>query len=144
MYHTAEPAKRKQTGALMMAAAFASFLTGITTPLEFAFMFAAPSLYVVHAILTGLSLYLAAIGQWTAGFVYSAGLVDFSLSVRLPLASQPYMLLVQGIGFFVLYYIIFRAMIVTFDLPTPGRGKGNADAKGGTDNSAKQKHRGPG
>ena len=106
----------------MLAAGFAAFFTGVTEPLEFAFMFLAPALYVVHAALTGLSLFIAATFQWTAGFGFSAGFVDLFLSSKLPLANQPYMLIVQGLVFAVIYYFLFRFLIVKFDLKTPGRG----------------------
>lgn len=121
MYHTAKTARKKQVASLMMAAGFASFFTGVTEPLEFAFMFVAPALYIVHAALTGISLFIASTFQWTAGFGFSAGLVDFVLSSRLPLANMPYMLLLQGLVFFVLYYLIFRFLIKKFDIKTPGR-----------------------
>ncbi|WP_129688258.1 N-acetylglucosamine-specific PTS transporter subunit IIBC [Gottfriedia acidiceleris] len=121
MYHTAKTKKKKQVASLMLAAGFASFFTGVTEPVEFAFMFVAPVLYLVHAILTGISLAIAAMFHWTAGFGFSAGLVDFILSSRLPLANHPYMLLVQGVVFGVIYYFIFRFMITKFNLMTPGR-----------------------
>ncbi|MEI2400914.1 N-acetylglucosamine-specific PTS transporter subunit IIBC, partial [Paenibacillus phytohabitans] len=121
MYHTAKTARKKQVASLMLAAGFASFFTGVTEPLEFAFMFVAPALYVVHAALTGISLFIASTFHWTAGFGFSAGLVDFVLSSRLPLANMPYMLLLQGLVFFVLYYLIFRFLITKFNIKTPGR-----------------------
>ena len=121
MYHTAKTKRKKQAASLMLAAGFASFFTGVTEPLEFAFMFLAPALYVVHAALTGLSLFVAATFQWTAGFGFSAGFVDYFLSLRIPIANLPFMLLVQGLGFAVLYYVLFRFLIVKFDLKTPGR-----------------------
>ncbi|MCT4784563.1 PTS transporter subunit EIIC, partial [Exiguobacterium himgiriensis] len=121
MYHTAKTKRKKQAASLLLAAAFASFFTGVTEPLEFSFMFLAPVLYLVHAVLTGISLFVAATFQWTAGFGFSAGLVDFVLSSRLPLANQPYMLLVQGLVFGAIYYAIFRFMIVKLNLATPGR-----------------------
>ena len=123
MYHTAKTKNKKQVASLMIAAGFAAFFTGVTEPLEFAFMFAAPLLYVVHAALTGISLAIAATFHWTAGFGFSAGLVDFVLSSRLPLANQPYMLIVQGLVFAVIYYFLFRFIIVKFNLNTPGRGE---------------------
>lgn len=121
MYHTAKSAKKKQVYALMVAAGFASFFTGVTEPLEFAFMFVAPALYITHAVLTGLSLMIAAMFHWTAGFGFSAGLVDFVLSLRIPIANQPYMLLLQGLVFAVIYYFLFRFIITKFNLMTPGR-----------------------
>ncbi|GIN87990.1 hypothetical protein J6TS2_43760 [Heyndrickxia sporothermodurans] len=123
MYHTAKTKQKKQVAALMMAAGFAAFFTGVTEPLEFAFMFTAPLLYLVHAILTGLSLMIAALFHWTAGFGFSAGLIDFFLSLKIPIANQPYMLIVQGLVFAVIYYFLFRIIIVKFNLSTPGRGE---------------------
>src|SRR5690606_31393368 len=108
MYHTAKTKRRKQAASLMLAAGFASFFTGVTEPLEFSFMFLAPALYVVHAALTGLSLFIAASFQWTAGFGFSAGLIDFVLSLRIPIANMPLMLLVQGLFFALIYYFLFR------------------------------------
>ncbi|MCR6097889.1 PTS transporter subunit EIIC [Salipaludibacillus agaradhaerens] len=121
MYHTAKSKQKKQVASLLMAASVAAFFTGVTEPLEFSFMFLAPALYVVHAVLTGLSLFIASTFGWTAGFGFSAGLVDFTLSSRLPLANQPYMLIVQGLVFAVIYYTIFRVLIVKFNFKTPGR-----------------------
>ncbi|MCG7588061.1 N-acetylglucosamine-specific PTS transporter subunit IIBC [Photobacterium sp. OFAV2-7] len=121
MYHTAKAKNKEKVASIMIAAGFASFFTGVTEPLEFAFMFLAPALYVVHAALAGLSVYIAASMQWIAGFGFSAGLVDMVLSTRNPLAVNWYMLIVQGLVFFGLYYAIFRTVIVKFNLKTPGR-----------------------
>ncbi len=121
MYHSARPENRDKVAAIMVAAALSSIFTGITEPLEFSFMFVAPLLYVLHAILTGISLFIAAQMHWMAGFGFSAGLVDFVLSSRNPLANQWYMLLVQGAVFFVIYYAVFRIVITRFNLKTPGR-----------------------
>lgn len=122
IYRCADPKKRKVVGSLMLAGALASFLTGITEPLEFSFMFAAPMLYLVHAVLTGLSLGIAALFHWTAGFSFSAGFVDFIASFRVPIANQPYMLIVLGLVMAVLYYFSFTFFIKNFNLATPGRG----------------------
>lgn len=121
MYRSARPEKKKEVGSLMLAAGFASFFTGVTEPLEFAFMFVAWPLYVVHAVLTGISMFVAATFQWTAGFNFSAGLVDFVLSLRVPIANQPYMLLVLGLVMAVVYYFTFMFVINKFNLMTPGR-----------------------
>lgn len=121
MYHTAKTKKKKQVASLMLAAGFAAFLTGVTEPIEFAFMFAAPALYLVHAALTGISLAIASLFQWTAGFGFSAGLIDFLLSSTLPLANLPYMLLIQGLAFAAVYYFVFRFLITKFNFKTPGR-----------------------
>ncbi|MDV7104063.1 N-acetylglucosamine-specific PTS transporter subunit IIBC [Vibrio sp. TH_r3] len=121
IYHTAKPEHKTRVASIMIAAGFASFFTGVTEPLEFSFMFLAPVLYVLHAALTGLSLYIADIMNWTAGFGFSAGLVDMVLSAQNPLANKWYMLIVQGLAFFGIYYFVFRWAIVKFGLKTPGR-----------------------
>ncbi|WP_312095372.1 N-acetylglucosamine-specific PTS transporter subunit IIBC [Niallia sp.] len=121
MYHTAKTKRKKQVASLMLAAGIAAFVTGVTEPIEFAFMFAAPALYVVHAFLTGISLFIAASFHWTAGFGFSGGLIDFVLSSQLPLANKPYMLIVQGLVFAVIYYTLFRFLITKFNFKTPGR-----------------------
>ena len=121
IYHTAKKGNKDKTASIMLAASFAAFFTGITEPLEFAFMFVAPVLYVIHAVLTGISLFIAATMQWISGFAFSAGLIDMLLQSRNPLAVHWYMLILQGIVFFFVYYIVFRFVIVKFNLKTPGR-----------------------
>ncbi|MDP9801654.1 PTS system N-acetylglucosamine-specific IIC component [Arcanobacterium wilhelmae] len=121
MYLRADSKAKKTTGALMMAGALASFFTGVTEPIEFSFMFLAPALYLVHAVLTGISVAIAAAMHWTAGFGFSAGFVDMFLSARNPLANQWYMLLVMGVVFFAIYFAVFYFLIGAFDLRTPGR-----------------------
>lgn len=121
IYHCARPENRVKVGSIMLAAAFAAFFTGITEPLEFSFMFVAPVLYVIHAVLTGISVFIAASMHWIAGFGFSAGLVDMVLSSRNPLATHWWMLIPQGIVFFALYYVVFRFTIKKFNLMTPGR-----------------------
>ncbi|AMC93806.1 PTS glucose transporter subunit IIBC [Erysipelothrix larvae] len=121
IYQSAREENKKQIGSLMLAAGFASFFTGVTEPLEFSFMFAAPLLYLLHALLTGLSLFVSATFHWTAGFGFSAGFIDFILSLKVPIANQPFMLMIQGIVFFALYYVVFRFVIVKFNIMTPGR-----------------------
>ncbi|MCT2342813.1 N-acetylglucosamine-specific PTS transporter subunit IIBC [Niallia taxi] len=127
MYHTAKTKRKKQIASLMLAAGIAAFVTGVTEPIEFAFMFAAPGLYLVHAVLTGFSLAIAAAFHWTAGFSFSGGLIDFILSSRLPLANKPYMLIVQGLVFACIYYTLFRFLITKFNLSTPGREEETAE-----------------
>lgn len=121
MYHTAKPGKKKTAAGLLLAAALSSFFTGVTEPLEFAFMFLAPVLYVIHALLTGVSVALVTVLGPRAGFNFSAGLVDFVLSFKAPMAVNPMMLIPIGLVFGALYYIIFRVVIQAFDLKTPGR-----------------------
>lgn len=84
---------------MVLASSVAAFFVGVTEPIEFAFMFVAPILYVVHALLTGLSLFIAATFHWTAGFSFSAGLIDYVLSLINPVSNHPLMLLVQGVVF---------------------------------------------
>ncbi|MDX7988939.1 PTS N-acetyl glucosamine transporter subunit IIABC [Xenorhabdus sp. 12] len=121
IYHCARPENKAKVAGLMMAGAFAAFFTGVTEPLEFSFMFVAPVLYVLHAIMTGISVYIAAAMHWIAGFGFSAGFVDMLLSSRNPLAVHWYMLILQGLVFFCLYYVVFRFTIKKFNLMTPGR-----------------------
>lgn len=121
IYQCARPENRAKVGGIMIAAAFAAFFTGITEPLEFSFMFVAPVLYFIHAVLTGISVYISASMQWISGFGFSAGLVDMALQSRNPLATHWYMLILQGLVFFALYYLVFRFTIKRFNLMTPGR-----------------------
>ena len=121
IYRAAKPENRARVASLMIAAGFASFFTGVTEPLEFAFMFVAPLLYLLHAVLTGLSVFLAAQMQWISGFGFSAGLVDMVLSARNPLAVLWTMLIVQGLLFFAIYYFSFSFAIKALNLKTPGR-----------------------
>lgn len=121
IYQCARPENKAKVMGIMMAGAFAAFFTGITEPLEFSFMFVAPVLYLIHAFLTGLSVFIAASMHWIAGFGFSAGLVDMVLASRNPLATQWYLLIPMGLVFFVIYYLVFRFTITKFNLMTPGR-----------------------
>lgn len=121
IYHTAKPENKARVASIMFAAALTSFFTGVTEPLEFSFMFVAPLLYVFHAFLTGVSVYISASMQWMSGFGFSAGLVDMVLSSRNPLAKDWIMLIPQGLVFFAIYYFGFRAFITALNLKTPGR-----------------------
>ncbi|MFP7706513.1 N-acetylglucosamine-specific PTS transporter subunit IIBC [Trueperella sp. LYQ141] len=123
MFLRAKSTQKKVVGSLMFAGALASIFTGVTEPLEFAFMFVAPLLYLVHALLTGIAVAVAAAFHWTAGFGFSAGLVDMVLSARNPLANQWYMLLVMGVVFAVIYFFVFYFLIGALNLKTPGRGE---------------------
>lgn len=121
IYRNAHDENKAVIGSLMVAASIASFLTGITEPLEFSFMFVAFELYLVHAFLTGLSLFIASYFSWTAGFTFSAGLIDLFLSSKMPMAHQSKMLLLMGLVYFMLYYGLFDLLIQRYDLATPGR-----------------------
>ena len=129
MYHTAKPEKKAAAGALLAAAALSSFFTGVTEPLEFAFMFLAPVAYVAHALLTGISCAVVAALPTRAGFNFSAGLVDYVLSFKAPHALNVAMLLVIGAAFAVIYYFAFRFIITKFDLKTPGREDDDIEAE---------------
>lgn len=131
MYLRADSRRKKTVASLMMAGALASFFTGVTEPLEFSFMFVAPILYLVHALLTGISVAVAAAMHWTAGFGFSAGFVDMFLSTQNPVAHEWYMLLLQGLVWAVIYFSVFYFLIPILRLKTPGRGDdddGNVDA----------------
>ena len=121
MAQRADEKNKKTIKALMIAGALASFLTGVTEPLEFAFMFAAPQLYFIHALLTGISVFVAAKLQAYAGFGFSAGLIDFFLSSQNPMRNNMLLLVIMGIAFFAIYYFIFRTLIDKWDIATPGR-----------------------
>lgn len=122
MYQEAKPEQKKFVAGIMLSGAIASFFTGVTEVLEFSFMFVAPPLYFLHALLTGISLYISAQMQWIAGFGFSAGFIDFFLSFKNPLAVNNLMLLVQGVVFGAIYYFSFRILIRKFNFMTPGRG----------------------
>ncbi len=121
MYHTAKDKKKKAVYGLLLAAAISSFFTGVTEPLEFAFMFLAPGLYVLHAGLTGISAFVCTLLPVRAGFNFSAGFVDWFLSFKAPMAENPIMLIPIGLVFAVIYYVTFRFAITKFNLKTPGR-----------------------
>lgn len=121
MYHTAHTKKKKAVASLMIAGALASFFTGITEPLEFSFMFLAPGLYLVHALLTGISAMVCAMLPFRLGFNFSAGLVDWILSFRAPMAVNPWLIVPIGAVYACIYYVVFRFVITKFNLKTPGR-----------------------
>ena len=122
MYHEARPERRKAVGGMLFSLAFTSFLTGVTEPIEFTFMFVAPLLYAIHALLTGVAMALMNALDVKLGFGFSAGLFDYVLNFSL--ATRPWMLLPVGAVYAVLYYGLFRFFIRRFDLATPGREKG--------------------
>lgn len=109
--------------ATFLTAALASFLTGVTEPIEFAFLFVAPYLFFIHAILSGLAMWIANLLDIHHGFSYSAGAIDFVINMHL--AKNEWMLIPIGIVYAVLYYFLFRYAIVKYQLPTPGREEGS-------------------
>jgi PTS system N-acetylglucosamine-specific IIC component len=119
MYRAARPERRKAVGGLLLSMALTSFLTGVTEPIEFTFMFLAPLLYAVHAVLTGVSMALMDALGVRLGFSFSAGLFDYVLNFDR--AGKPWLLLPVGAAYFALYYGLFAYFIRRFDLKTPGR-----------------------
>ena len=119
IWHEARPENRKAVGGIMISVALTAFLTGVTEPLEFAFMFVAFPLYVVHAFLTGTSMALVNYLEIKQGFGFSAGLFDFLLNWNI--ATNPAWLILIGLGYAVVYYALFRVIIRRFNLKTPGR-----------------------
>ena len=133
MYHTAAPNKKKIVGSLLVSAAFTSFLTGITEPLEFTFLFVAPVLYVVHCIMAGLSFFLMDILNVFIGMTFSGGLIDFTLFGILPAgAGVPtnwIKAIMVGVVYAVVYYFLFKTLILKLNLKTPGREGDEEEAK---------------
>jgi N-acetylglucosamine PTS system EIICBA or EIICB component len=121
MIHVANKKQRKLAVGILAAAALTAFLTGVTEPLEFAFMFVAFPLYVIHAVLTGLSLAIAYLLDIHLGFSFSAGLIDLLLYWTAPAAKNILLLIGVGCAFFVVYYLLFRFAITRWNLSTPGR-----------------------
>jgi PTS system N-acetylglucosamine-specific IIC component len=119
MAHTARPERRKAVLGMMVSVALTSFVTGITEPIEFSFMFIAPLLYAIHAVLTALSLAVTWALGVHAGFTFSAGFIDYALNWNL--ATKPWLIIPIGLVFAVIYYVVFRFAILKFDLATPGR-----------------------
>jgi PTS system N-acetylglucosamine-specific IIC component len=124
MLHEAKDSQKKAVSGVLLSAALTSFLTGITEPIEFSFMFLAPVLYAIHAILTGISLALTYALGIRHGFGFSAGLIDYVLNYGL--ATKPILLIPIGLVYGAIYYAIFRYIIRKYDLPTPGRIEGEA------------------
>ncbi|MFI9613705.1 PTS transporter subunit EIIC [Streptomyces sp. NPDC052023] len=119
MTHCARPDRRKEVGGLMLSVALTSFVTGITEPLEYSFLFVAPALYLIHALLTGVSMAVSWGLGAKDGFSFSAGLIDYVINWNL--ATKPWLLVPIGLAFAAVYYAIFRFAITAFDLKTPGR-----------------------
>jgi PTS system N-acetylglucosamine-specific IIC component len=119
MYHTARPEKKKAVGGMLTSLALTSFLTGVTEPIEFSFMFLAPLLYVVHAMLTGVAMAVMNLLDIKLGFTFSAGLFDYVLNFGK--ATNPLLLIPIGLVYAGVYYGLFRFFILKFDLKTPGR-----------------------
>lgn len=119
--HCAKPERRKAAASLMGAAAICAFICGVTEPFEFAFMFLAPLLYLVYAVLYGIFAAVTVGLGFRAGFCFSAGLTDLIFSASLPAAAKTFMIIPLGIAAIIVFYVIFRFAITAFDLKTPGR-----------------------
>lgn len=117
--HCAKPNRRKEIGGLMLSVALTSFVTGITEPIEYSFLFVAPVLYAIHAVLTGASMAVTWGLGVHDGFSFSAGLIDYIINWNL--ATKPWAIIPIGLCFAAVYYVIFRFAITRFDLKTPGR-----------------------
>ncbi|GHA70772.1 PTS transporter subunit EIIC [Streptomyces termitum] len=117
--HCARPERRKVVLGMMVSLALTSFVTGVTEPIEFSFMFIAPILYVLHAVLTALSMAVTWALGVHAGFNFSAGFIDYALNWTH--ATKPWMIIPIGLVFGAIYYVVFRFAITKFNLPTPGR-----------------------
>ncbi|OKL45104.1 PTS glucose transporter subunit IIBC [Pseudovibrio exalbescens] len=119
IWHCAKPENRTMIGGIMLSAALTSFLTGITEPIEFSFLFVAPLLYVVHALMAGIGYSLMIMLGIKHGMTFSHGFIDYALLY--PLSTNGWMLIVFGLGYAALYYVVFRVLITAFNLKTPGR-----------------------
>ena len=133
MYKAANPSKRKVVGSLLATAALTSFLTGITEPLEFTFLFVAPVLYVVHCVLAGLAYMLMGVLNVFIGMTFSGGFIDYALFGLLPagagVPTKWLTVLLVGIVYFIVYYFVFYFMITKFNLKTPGRDENEGETK---------------
>ncbi|WP_410640046.1 PTS transporter subunit EIIC [Amycolatopsis sp. lyj-346] len=121
IWQTARPAQKKVVGGVMIAGALTSFLTGVTEPIEFSFMFVAWPLYLFHAIMTGTSLAICNALDIHQSFNFSAGAIDYLLNFGAPAAQKPWLLIPIGLVYAVIYYVVFRFAITKWNLRTPGR-----------------------
>ncbi len=121
MVHTAKSNKKKVAVGLLSSAAIAAFVCGVTEPFEFGFMFLAPVLYLIYALLYAIFTVITVVVGFRAGFSFSAGLTDLVFSASLPAAQNTWMIIPLGIAAFIVFYVVFRFAIVKFDLKTPGR-----------------------
>ena len=133
MYKAANPSKRKVVGSLLATAALTSFLTGITEPLEFTFLFVAPILYVIHCVFAGLAYMLMGVLNVFIGMTFSGGFIDYALFGLLPagagVPTKWLTVILVGIVYFVVYYFVFYFMITKLNLKTPGRDENEGETK---------------
>lgn len=129
MIQCAKPKKKKIAIGLIASAAVCAFVCGVTEPFEFGFMFLAPVLYVIYALLYGIFTFITVLVGFRAGFCFSAGATDLLFSASLPAAQNTWMIIPLGIAAFVVFYIVFRVAITKFDLKTPGREDDDEEAE---------------
>ncbi|MDD6202783.1 MAG: PTS transporter subunit EIIC [Lachnospiraceae bacterium] len=129
MIQTAKSNKRKVAIGLVASAAVCAFVCGVTEPFEFGFMFLAPGLYLIYALLYGIFTVITTLVGFRAGFCFSAGATDLLFSASLPAAQNTWMIIPLGIAAFVVFYLVFRFAIVKFDLKTPGREDDDVEAE---------------
>ncbi|EHK83191.1 PTS transporter subunit EIIC [Saccharomonospora azurea] len=134
IWQTARPSQKKVVGGIMITAALTAFLTGITEPIEFSFMYVAWPLYLIHAVLTGISLALVNALDIHLGFMFSAGGIDFLLNSGAEAASKAWLLIPIGLVYAAIYYLLFRWVITKWNLRTPGReeDESGSDSESGT------------
>ena len=129
MIQTAKKGKKKVAIGLVASAAVCAFVCGVTEPFEFAFMFLAPVLYVIYALLYGIFAFITTLVGFRAGFSFSAGATDLLFSASLPAAQNTWMIIPLGIAAFVVFYLVFRFAITKWDLKTPGREDDDVEAE---------------
>lgn len=129
MVHTAKTGKQKAAIGLVASAALCAFVCGVTEPFEFGFMFLAPGLYLVYALLYGIFTVITTLLGFRAGFSFSAGATDLVFSASLPAAQKTWLIIPLGIAAFIVFYLVFRFVIVKFDLKTPGREDDDVEAE---------------
>lgn len=133
IFHTAKPENRLKVGGIMASGALTAFLTGITEPLEFTFLFAAPLLYFIHAVMVGSAFAVINLTGAHIGYTFSQGAIDYMLFYALD--TKPWMVFVLGPVYAVLYYVVFRFFITVFDMKTPGREDEAAAADGAAESA---------
>ena len=129
MVHTAKSNKKKAAIGIVASAAVCAFICGVTEPFEFAFMFLAPVLYLIYALLYGIFTFITVLLGFRAGFSFSAGATDLLFSASLPAAQNTWMIIPLGIAAFLVFYVVFRFAIVKLDLKTPGREDDDVEAE---------------
>ncbi|WP_223702214.1 glucose-specific PTS transporter subunit IIBC [Sutcliffiella deserti] len=136
IYHTARPEKKKIVGGIMASAALTSFLTGITEPIEFSFLFVAPILFAIHTVFAGLSFMIMHILDVKIGMTFSGGVIDYLLFGVVPNRTDWWLVIPVGLVFSLIYYFGFRFAIQKFNLQTPGREDVNEEEDGATPSTA--------